>query len=100
VYGVRECSNFILLLVAVQFSQHQIQCYPYQIVNGISTELEQNILKFVCKNKRPRIAKAILKKKNGDEGIRIPDFTIYYKAKVIKTVWYGTKIEIEISRSG
>ena len=24
VYGVRECSNFILLHVAVQFSQHQL----------------------------------------------------------------------------
>ena len=24
VYGVRECSNFILLLVAVQFSQHRL----------------------------------------------------------------------------
>ena len=24
VYGIRECSNFILLHVAVQFSQHQL----------------------------------------------------------------------------
>ena len=24
VYGVRQCSNFILLLVAVQFSQHHL----------------------------------------------------------------------------
>ena len=26
VYGVRECSNFILLHVAVQFSQHHFVC--------------------------------------------------------------------------
>ena len=57
------------------------------------TELEQKFSQFIWKYKRPQIAKTGVKKKkkNGARGINLPNFRLYYKATVIKKIWYWHK---------
>ena len=72
-------------------SNLQIQCNPYQTTSGIFHRTRTNISQLVWKHKRPRIAKEILRQKNGAGGIRLPVCRLYYKATLIKTVWYWHK---------
>ena len=54
----------------------QLQYNPYQITNGIFHRTRTKNSKICMETQKITIAKEMLKKKNGVEGITLPDFIL------------------------
>jgi hypothetical protein len=62
--------------------------FKFKISTQFFTELERAVCKFIWNNRKPRIAKTLLKDKRTSGGITMPDLKLYYRIIVIQTALY------------
>lgn len=61
---------------------------PINIQASCFVDVDKLIVKLIWRGEGPRLANTILKEKNKAGRLTVPDIKTYYKATVIKSVWY------------
>ena len=83
--------NQFLKMTILPNAIYRFNAISIKLPMAFFAELEQKFSQIIWQHRRPQIDKVVLIKKNGDEGTNLPDFRLYCKATVIKTVLYCHK---------
>jgi hypothetical protein len=63
---------------------YRFNAIPIKIPNQFFNEVERTISRLICNNKKPRIAKTLLKERRTSGEITMPYLKLYYREIVIK----------------
>jgi hypothetical protein len=78
----------IVKMAILPKAMDRFNAIPIKIRSQFFNELQRAICKFIWNNKKPRIAKTLLKDKRASCGVTMPDLKLYYRTIVMNTAWY------------
>jgi hypothetical protein len=87
-YYMSHFTESSIQYILIWYEEYMFKCSPHQNSKQFFKDMKRAILKFIRKNRNPRISKVLLNNKRTSVWITSLDLKLYYRAIVIKFTWY------------